>query len=62
MFRSIRHSQVAPQTIQELSDALVQICEEIPQDTIRRLIRSMPQHYQACLQAIQTTEYHFEFD
>ncbi|KAI4895385.1 hypothetical protein NFI96_005509 [Prochilodus magdalenae] len=42
MFRSIRYHQVALQTVQELSDALVQICEEIPQDTIRRLIRSMP--------------------
>jgi hypothetical protein len=34
MFHSIRHHQVAPQTVQELSDALVQIWEEIPQDTI----------------------------
>ncbi len=42
VFGSIRHRQVAPQTVQELSDALVQIWEEIPQDTIRRLIRSMP--------------------
>ena len=41
MFRSIRCFQVAPQSVQELSDALVQIWEEIPQDTIR-LIRSMP--------------------
>ncbi len=39
MFRSIRRRQVAPQTVQELSDALVQIWEEIPQDTIRSLIR-----------------------
>ncbi len=38
MFLSFRRCQVAPQ----LSDALVQIWEEIPQDTIRRLIRSMP--------------------
>ncbi|KAI4903486.1 hypothetical protein NFI96_009665, partial [Prochilodus magdalenae] len=35
MFRSIRRHQVALQTVQELSDALVQIWEEIPQDTIR---------------------------
>ncbi|KAI4896474.1 hypothetical protein NFI96_032686 [Prochilodus magdalenae] len=34
MFRSIRRHQVALQTVQELSDALVQIWEEIPQDTI----------------------------
>ncbi|KAI4883197.1 hypothetical protein NFI96_000245 [Prochilodus magdalenae] len=40
MFQSIRRQQVALQTVQELSDALVQIWEEIPQDTIRRLIRS----------------------
>ena len=40
MFRSIRCSQVAPQTLQELTDALRQIWEDIPQDTIRRLIRS----------------------
>ncbi|MCJ8746514.1 hypothetical protein PDJAM_G00142610 [Pangasius djambal] len=39
MFQSIRRHQ-APQTVQELSDALVQIWEEIPQDTIRHLMRS----------------------
>ncbi|KAI4886029.1 hypothetical protein NFI96_024196, partial [Prochilodus magdalenae] len=32
---------VALQTVQELGDALVQIWEEIPEDTIRHLIRSM---------------------
>ena len=46
MYRCICHRQVAPQTIQELTDALIQICEEIPQDTISRLIRSMPIHCQ----------------
>ncbi len=51
MCRSIRWRQVAPQTVQELSDALVQIWEEIAQDTIRCLIRSMPRCYQACIQA-----------
>ncbi|KAI4872401.1 hypothetical protein NFI96_029872, partial [Prochilodus magdalenae] len=45
MFRSIQRHQVALQTVQELSDALVQIWEEIPQDTIRRLIRSMSGPY-----------------
>ncbi|KAI4896781.1 hypothetical protein NFI96_020094, partial [Prochilodus magdalenae] len=45
MFRSIRRHQVALQTVQELSDALVQIWEEIPQDTTRRLIRSMWRPY-----------------
>uniref|UniRef100_A0A8C4X2W4 Tc1-like transposase DDE domain-containing protein n=1 Tax=Erpetoichthys calabaricus TaxID=27687 RepID=A0A8C4X2W4_ERPCA len=50
MFRSIQYHQVAPQTVQELSDALVQIWEEIPQDTIHHLIRSMPRHCQARIQ------------
>lgn len=36
---------------QDLSDALVQIWEEFPQDTISVLIRSMPQLSQACSQA-----------
>ncbi|KAI4898253.1 hypothetical protein NFI96_009927, partial [Prochilodus magdalenae] len=34
MFQSTRRYQVALQTVQELSDALVQIWEEIPQDAI----------------------------
>ncbi len=51
MFWSIRRRQVAPQTVQELSDALFLIWEEIPQDTIRRLIRSMLRRCQACIQA-----------
>ncbi|KAG7484209.1 hypothetical protein MATL_G00046870 [Megalops atlanticus] len=42
MYRHIRRRQVAPQTVKELTDALVQVWEEIPQDTIRHLIRSMP--------------------
>ncbi|CDQ71516.1 unnamed protein product [Oncorhynchus mykiss] len=33
---------IAPQTVQELADALIQVWEEIPQETIRHLIRSMP--------------------
>ncbi|KAI4899343.1 hypothetical protein NFI96_003900 [Prochilodus magdalenae] len=45
MFRSIQRHQIALQTVQELSDALVQIWEEIPQDTIRLLIRSMWRPY-----------------
>ncbi|KAI4897064.1 hypothetical protein NFI96_011413, partial [Prochilodus magdalenae] len=40
MFRFIRCHQVALRTVQELSDALVQIWEKIPQDTIHYLIRS----------------------
>ncbi len=51
MFQSIWCRQVAPETVQELNDALVQIWEEIPQDTIHRLIRSMPRRCQACIQA-----------
>ncbi|KAI3356998.1 hypothetical protein L3Q82_003634 [Scortum barcoo] len=47
MSRSIHQRHVAPQTVQELADALVQVWEEIPQETIRHLIRSMPRqsHY-----------------
>lgn len=51
MFRSIRRRQVAPQTAQQLRDALTHIWEEMPQDTIRRLIRSMPRRCQACIRA-----------
>ena len=47
MFQSIRRRQVAPQTLQELRDALTQIWEDIPQDTICRLIRRMPRRCQA---------------
>uniref|UniRef100_A0AAY5L5E7 Tc1-like transposase DDE domain-containing protein n=1 Tax=Esox lucius TaxID=8010 RepID=A0AAY5L5E7_ESOLU len=43
--------QVVPQTVQELTDAQIQFWEEIPQDTIYRLIRSMPRHCQECIQA-----------
>ncbi|KAI3363825.1 hypothetical protein L3Q82_001427 [Scortum barcoo] len=42
MSRSIHQRHVAPQTVQELADALVQVWEEIPQETIHHLIRSMP--------------------
>ena len=52
MYRCIRRRQVPPQTVQELTDALIQVWEEIPQDTIRRLIRSMPRHcHHECIQA-----------
>ncbi len=51
MFWSIRSLQIAPQTVQALNDALVQIWEEIRQDTIRCLIRSMLRHCQECTQA-----------
>ncbi|CAJ0939898.1 unnamed protein product [Ranitomeya imitator] len=39
MSRSIHQCHVAHQTLQELTDALIQVCEEIPQENIRRLIR-----------------------
>ncbi|KAI4891914.1 hypothetical protein NFI96_030001 [Prochilodus magdalenae] len=38
MSRSIHQRHVAPQTVQELADALVQVWKEIPQETIRHLI------------------------
>ncbi|KAI4889174.1 hypothetical protein NFI96_009756 [Prochilodus magdalenae] len=56
MFRSIRRHQVAPQTVQELSDAVVQIWEEIPQDTLGACTHVAYKHEGA----IQTTEYHLE--
>ncbi|XP_074537098.1 tumor necrosis factor receptor superfamily member 5-like [Halichoeres trimaculatus] len=42
MSRSIHQLHAAPQTVQELVDALVQVWEEVPQETIHHLIRSMP--------------------
>ncbi|KAL0159155.1 hypothetical protein M9458_047231, partial [Cirrhinus mrigala] len=44
MSRSIHQRHVAPQTVQELADALVQ-------ETIRHLIRSMPRRCRAVIQA-----------
>lgn len=51
MFAFIRLQQVESQTVQELSNALAQIWQEIPQDTICHLIRSMLRYCQACIQA-----------
>lgn len=42
MSRSIHQRHDAPQTVQELTHALIQVWEEIPQETIGNLIRSMP--------------------
>ena len=50
MLRSILRCQVAPQSVQELSDAMVQIWEEIPLDNIHCHIRSMPLCFQAYIQ------------
>ncbi|KAL0195257.1 hypothetical protein M9458_008829, partial [Cirrhinus mrigala] len=44
MSRSIHQRHIAPQTVQELADALVQ-------ETIRYLIRSMPRHCREVIQA-----------
>ncbi|CDQ68666.1 unnamed protein product [Oncorhynchus mykiss] len=51
MSHSIHQRHVAPQTVQELADALVQVWEEIPQATIRHLIRSMPRRCREVIQA-----------
>ncbi|KAL0194495.1 hypothetical protein M9458_008067, partial [Cirrhinus mrigala] len=51
MSRSIHQCHVAPQTVQELADALVQ-------ETIRHLSRSMPRH---CREAIQASEGHTHY-
>ena len=51
MSRSIHQRHVTPQTVQELADALVQVWEEIPQETIRHLIRSMPRRCREVIQA-----------
>uniref|UniRef100_A0A8C7SD56 Tc1-like transposase DDE domain-containing protein n=1 Tax=Oncorhynchus mykiss TaxID=8022 RepID=A0A8C7SD56_ONCMY len=51
MSRSIHQRHVAPQTVQELADALVHVWEEIPQETIHHLIRSMPRRCREFIQA-----------
>ena len=48
--RSIHQRHVAPQTVQELTDALIQVWEKIPQENIRRLFRSMPRRCREVLQ------------
>ena len=51
MSRSINQRHVAPQTVQELTDASIQVWEEIPQENIHRLNRSMPRCCREVLQA-----------
>ena len=64
MYRCIRHRQVVPQTVQELTDALIQVWEEIPQQSTVSsgacpdIIESAYRH----VGAIRTTEPHYEFD
>ncbi|CDR08674.1 unnamed protein product, partial [Oncorhynchus mykiss] len=48
---SIHQCHVAPQTVQELADALVQVWEEIPQETICHRIRNMPRRCRKVIQA-----------
>ena len=47
MSRAIHQRHVAPQTVQELADALVQVWEEIPQETIRSMTRRCREVIQA---------------
>ena len=49
--RSIHQRHVEPQTVQELIDALIQVWEEIPQENIHRLTRSMPRRCREVIQA-----------
>ncbi|XP_037540398.1 voltage-dependent calcium channel subunit alpha-2/delta-3 [Nematolebias whitei] len=48
---------IAPQTVQKLTDTLIQVWEEIPQENISRLIRSMPSH---CWEVIQHFREHLD--
>jgi hypothetical protein len=48
--RRVRSRQPAPQTLQELQQALEQEEGRIPQDRIRRLIESMPRRVRDVLQ------------
>jgi len=38
-------------SVQQFTDALIQVWDEIPQENIRRLIRSMPRRYREVIQA-----------
>ena len=49
--RRVCSRQPAPQTLQELQQALEQEWGRIPQDRIRRLIESMPRQVRAVLHA-----------
>jgi hypothetical protein len=53
----VRSRQPAPQTLQELQQALEQEWARISQDRIRRLIESMPRRVRAVLQANGGTKY-----
>ncbi|CAF4836714.1 unnamed protein product [Pieris macdunnoughi] len=47
----IRKRPIAPQTLQQLTEALIEEWERIPQEDIRRIIRSMPRRCQAVIRA-----------
>ena len=49
--RGIRKRPIAPQTLQQLAEALIEEWERIPQENIRRIIRSMPHRCQAVIRA-----------
>ena len=49
--RAVRSRQPRPQTRQELVQALLEEWDRIPQERIRRLIRSMRPRLQACIDA-----------
>ena len=50
--------QVQQLTVQELTDGLIQVWEEIPQDTICRLMRIMPRH---CRERTQSRRDHTHY-
>ena len=54
MYSASNCHQVQPQFVQELTDALTQVWEEICQDTIRGFTRRIP------MGAIHATESHYE--
>lgn len=49
--RRVRGRQHAPQTIQQLTQALIEEWNAIPQEDIRRLVRSMPRRCQDVIRA-----------
>ncbi|CAF4937392.1 unnamed protein product [Pieris macdunnoughi] len=49
--RRIRKRPIAPQALQQLTEALIEEWERIPQEDIRRIIRSMPRRCQAVIRA-----------
>ena len=64
MSRSIHQRHVAPQTVQEFTDALIQVWEEIPQENIRRASSGACQGIErrSCrhVEATHTNEPHFD--